>query len=85
MSVFEITLTGFNGASDDTDDRILWVIADSLLHVTQALEGLRRLYQAIEPVGLPAAQCDGLIDAVLPTQIAHLRQLVQRTSGDPNG
>ncbi len=39
-SLFEVTAFGFDGATDETDDRVLWVTAPSIEEVQAAIEGL---------------------------------------------
>jgi hypothetical protein len=40
MQAFEITASGFDGGTDETDDRVLWVMAPTQEEVTLAIEDL---------------------------------------------
>lgn len=40
LSYFEVTAAGFDGSTDETDDRVLWVSAANLLDVERLVVGL---------------------------------------------
>ncbi|WP_087866208.1 hypothetical protein [Comamonas thiooxydans] len=39
LRIFEVLLAGFNGGTDETDDKVLWVAAPSEQHVHDAIKG----------------------------------------------
>lgn len=64
---FEVTLPGFDGATDETDDRVLWVSAPSSDAVRETVKGLGAQVE----LGLVVPPSD--IDYVLPLQARELR------------
>jgi hypothetical protein len=50
LSVFEVVLPGFDGSTDETDDKVLWIAAKTLEEVQRLVDPLR------------AEALDGLID-----------------------
>lgn len=80
MPIFEIMAPDFNGASDQTDDNVLWVQASSLSAVGKAIGNV----PAIQPLDIPADQVDQRdIDFVLPGADDALRKKLQSLSSDP--
>lgn len=69
---FELTLAGFIGSSDATDDHVLWVTAPSAEDVASAIEGLDC---ACTPMDFVSEQD---IDFVLPDQRDALRQRINQ-------
>ncbi|MGH8463064.1 MAG: hypothetical protein ACRER5_02890 [Pseudomonas sp.] len=68
---FELTLPGFLGDTDETDDRVLWVLAKDEAAVNQAISGLD---VRVWPL-LPIATAD--VDFILPTQVDAMRKRIQ--------
>ena len=73
----EITAAGFNGGTDATDDRVLWVEADSLEQIEQAVAGL-----GAQVHGDPACEA-GEIEFHLPTDHEALRAKLQHFLDTP--
>lgn len=67
--MFEIVAVGFNGETDETDDRIIWVRAPAAEAVALAVEGTGATFKPI-PVNDDA-------DYVLPRDIDELREELQ--------
>jgi hypothetical protein len=79
MPNFEITAIGFDGDSDATDDRILWVSVPTRAYLEALLES--------EPY-LAVSRLDELVDGqdlnfVLPAQDRELRQTLRNFSRNP--
>lgn len=71
MKTFEVTAMGFDGSSDETDDRVFWVKAPSAEEVKSAIEGTSaRFHDQID--------CDSDIDFELPAQVAELREALMQ-------
>lgn len=69
FTVFEVTAFGFDGAADETDDRVYWVAAQDSKCVCDALEGT-----AANFAGTTLASSDDPdVDYVLPDQVDELR------------
>lgn len=75
--VYEVTAAGFNGGTDATDDRVLWVEADSLEQIEQAVAGL-----GAQVHGDPACEA-GEIEFHLPTDHEALRAKLQHFLDTP--
>lgn len=52
MQIIEVTATGFDGATDDTDDRVLWILAPDVRTVKTALSLWRAPYLTINETDL---------------------------------
>jgi hypothetical protein len=70
MPYFEITGDGFNGADDSTDDRVLWVQAESEDALRKLLDGASYNFCG----ELPYKYGAGCIDFVLPEDAEALFQ-----------
>lgn len=54
--IFELVVYGFDGSSDETDDRVLWVEAEDKANVLAAVDGLS--VQVTQAVALREASAD---------------------------
>lgn len=66
LPMFEVVAVGFNGETDETDDRIIWVRARSAEVLAQAIDGTEATFKPI-PVTLDE-------DYLLPRDIDELRE-----------
>ncbi|QYW06430.1 hypothetical protein uan_018 [Pseudomonas phage UAntarctica] len=66
---FEITGAGFDGGTDETDERVLWVTADTEAQVQEAVTATGASYTSL---GLILSSVD--IDYTLPADAVPLRQ-----------
>jgi hypothetical protein len=75
--LFDVTAIGFDGDTDETDDRVLWVRARSLEHLQQALEGVP--YQSITdlPDDLKVNESDIDFDLRVPDDGAKLAETLR--------
>ncbi len=77
MTMFELTLRGFNGAVDSTDQMILWVLADMTEVQIKDYLSKEGLYISgglvIEVVALPDVFTSDNADFVLPIQFTELK------------
>lgn len=81
LQAFEITLPGFNGGTDATDDRVLWVSAPSAADVHAAAAGpgvsIYPLPEGVDPLNAG-------IDYILPQDrgalVAAVGQAIERAS-----
>jgi hypothetical protein len=74
---FEITAVGFDGMTDATDDRVLWVAAPDLATLENAVAGVPHL--GISDV---LGASDGDIDYVLPKDAHELRTVLRAFAAD---
>lgn len=70
MNTFEIIGFGFDGSSDETDDRVLWVRAKTHAVVRQAIAGTSATFEVID-------DSPSDIDFVLPDQLELLKLKLQ--------
>lgn len=75
MQTFEVIAHGFDGAGDDTDNRVFWVKALNDEAMKQALSGTRATYHAI------GATADSDIDFYLPNQFEGLKAKLMAFEG----
>lgn len=77
MTMFELTLRGFNGAIDSTDHLILWVDADMTEVQVKTYLSREGLYVpggvVLEVVAVPDVTTDDNADFVLPGQFSELK------------
>lgn len=78
MRTFEVTAMGFDGSSDETDDRVFWVKAHSAEEVKSAIEGTNAGFH-------DQIDCDSDIDFELPAQVAELREALMQFEHGLNG
>jgi len=75
QKVFELECLGYGARGDDsTDELIIWVAADSLEQVEEAISPLRPLVQLVDPTEL--SPDDAGVDAFLPDDAERLRDLI---------
>lgn len=72
--VFEVLGQRFDGGTDATDDRVLWIVADSLNDVTAAINGMGGSVSEVLDMGDDMAGELGVIDFTLPGDAAALRE-----------
>ena len=66
--VFEVTGAGFDGGTDETDDRVLWVVADNERQVIDAIADCGAAF-----CGEIHEDCKANVDFELPRQIRDLQ------------
>lgn len=71
MLNMEVLAFGFNGNTDDTDDRVIWVAAQSKEQIIAAIQGTQAQLGAELPGSFSA---DDGIDYVLPRENERLKQ-----------
>lgn len=69
MLVFEVTARGFDSSSDDTDDRVFWILAQDAGVVSSAIEGTEATLQGV----VDCAPHPDDINFRLPDQLGQLR------------
>lgn len=47
LSVYEVTAAGFSGDTDETDDRVIWVLAERREDVLRAIEDTGASYHGV--------------------------------------
>jgi len=52
MKTFQITLTGYNAATDETDDHIVWIVCQDLEMVKSILKTLKVRYDSIDTLDI---------------------------------
>jgi hypothetical protein len=67
---FEIAAAGYDGSTDATDDRVIWVSAPTRLHLDSVLEGVKT--QSVSD--LPREVDPQDLDYLLPEQDQQLRE-----------
>jgi hypothetical protein len=77
---FEITAAGFDGATDATDDRVLWVSAPTVLHMDSVLEGMP--YLSVVPLPVDMKVDDQSLDYLLPKDDRELRAALRAFADD---
>jgi len=63
MKVYEVTLEGFDGGTDETDHLILWITAPNVKRVFAFLDGQGIKYETVFPIGVDLTS--GGIDYIL--------------------
>lgn len=73
---FEITAQGFDGDTDETDDRVLWVAAQSASQVKAVISGLGAIFTGELPSSPEQCAGEGSLDYDLtePAQHQSLRE-----------
>lgn len=75
---FEITAVGFDGGTDETDDRVLWVSAPTRLHMDHVLDGVP--FQSLNELDFEAeGDC---LDYLLPKDDRDLRAALRAFAAD---
>lgn len=70
MHTIEVVARGYNGGSDDTDDRVLWVQGESVTGLRDLLSSVNAPFEHLGLVDAPVASED--IDFVLPADTPRL-------------
>lgn len=79
QSIFEVTACGFTAETDETDDRVIWVAADSAAQVEAAIQDCDAIFCGELPPGHGVAE--GCINFVLPIQALNLQEELLRWCG----
>jgi hypothetical protein len=77
IKTFEVTGFGFNGETDETDDRVFWVKAMKHEDVRLAIEGTGAVF-------FNQIDCDSDIDFTLPAQVNELRAALLKFAPGPS-
>jgi hypothetical protein len=72
MQIIEVCARGFDGESDDTDDRVLWVAGDTLENIKAALNELSVPYASITETDMTTGPDMLDADFVIPRDSAAL-------------
>lgn len=78
---FEITAIGFDGGSDDTDDRVLWVSAPDLAALQAVLQGVP--HQGVVPLDPTMQTSPEDFDFALPNDAAALQARLRHFADHP--
>lgn len=81
MPAFEIVAKGFNGGTDKTDDRVLWVWSESEQWLTESLKGAHHQGYTIlsERLGLLPHE----YDYIMPKDVQALHDRLRSLAGIP--
>jgi hypothetical protein len=71
IEYIEVTARGFNGATDTTDDRVIWLSASSLANVVELLAACKAPHLKVERLS-SGNVVGAALDFVLPAQNAEL-------------
>ncbi len=81
--IYEITAAGFDGGTDETDDRVFWVEADSSEQVRDAIKDCGAILCGLVTPdhGVTAAQVSQSVDFKLPGEALNLSEELLRWVG----
>lgn len=81
--IYEITAAGFDGSTDETDDRVLWIAARNEHDVLFAIANTGAVFRCKLPDNMHIHTCE--IDYSLPEQSLNLQEdLLQYASDERN-
>lgn len=85
MALFELTLCGFNGGTDETDHHVIWVNADMTEDQVKSYLSREGLYipggAVTEVIAIPDITATDAADFALPRQLPELKARANRTFG----
>lgn len=83
MKVFQVTLTGYDGGTDKTDDKIIWCVAKDIQDVDKLLRQMGVRFEDIHPTDLDLTVA-GIDFWLLPPTKYPLKETVEQLEKEMN-